>query len=123
MPLAAPLAGLAQKKPGGMNVLMIAVDDLNTRIGCYGDPVVKTPNLDRLARRGVRFEHAYCNYPLCNPSRTSLLSGRRPENTRVLDNNTRPRAHLGDAVFLPEYFKAHGYFTARVARWRIGSRP
>jgi iduronate 2-sulfatase len=116
-PLAAPLASLAQKKAGNLNVLMVAIDDLNTRIACYGDPVVKTPNFDRLAQHGVRFDHAYCNYPVCNPSRTVLLSGKRPENTRVHDNNTAPRTYLGrNAVFLPEYFKAHGYFTARVGK-------
>jgi iduronate 2-sulfatase len=115
--LAAPWISLAQKKTGKTNVLMFAVDDLNTRIGCYGDPLVKTPNLDRLARHGIRFERAYCNYPLCNPSRTVLLSGKRPETTRVHDNTLLPRTYLGrDAVFLPEYFKAHGYFTARVGK-------
>ena len=115
MPLAAPLASLAQRK-NPLNVLLIAVDDLNNRIGCYGDPIVKTPNIDRLAHRGVRFDHAYCNYPLCNPTRTSLLSGKRPETTRIYNNNTPPRTYLGDVVFLPEYFKAHGYFTARVGK-------
>jgi uncharacterized sulfatase len=64
----------------------------------------------------VRFERAYCNYPLCNPTRTSLLSGRRPETTQVFNNNTPPRTTLGDAVFLPEHFKANGYFTARVGK-------
>ena len=115
MPLAAPLVSLAQRK-APLNVLMIAVDDLNNRIGCYGDPVVKTPNIDRLAHRGVRFDRAYCNYPLCNPTRTSLLSGKRPETTRIFNNNVQPRTYLGDAVFLPEYYKAHGYFTARVGK-------
>jgi uncharacterized sulfatase len=114
LPLVSPLAGLAQKK--NLNVLMFSIDDLNVRIGCYGDPVVKTPNLDRLARHGVRFDHAYCNYPLCNPSRTALLSGRRPENNGVYSNDTRPRAHVGNIAFLPEYFKANGYFTARVGK-------
>ena len=98
-----------------MNVLFIAVDDLNNRIGCYGDPVVKTPHIDRFARRGVRFDRAYCNYALCNPSRTSLLSGRRPETTRIF-GNTPPRTYLGDIAFLPEHFKAQGYFTARVGK-------
>jgi iduronate 2-sulfatase len=114
--LLSPLSLLAQ--PGGrrLNVLLVAVDDLNTRIGCYGDPVVKTPNIDRLARRGVRFERAYCNYPLCNPTRTSLLSGRRPETTQVFNNTTPPRTTLGNVVFMPEYFKANGYFTARVGK-------
>src|SRR5690349_3485926 len=115
MPLAAPLASLAQRK-SPTNVLLIAVDDLNNRIGCYGDPVVKTPNIDRLAHRGVRFDHAYCNYPLCNPTRTSLLSGKRPETTRIYNNTTPPRTYLGETVFLPEYYKAHGYFTARVGK-------
>jgi uncharacterized sulfatase len=115
MPLAAPFASLAQRKKP-TNVLLIAVDDLNNRIGCYGDPVVKTPNIDRLSHRGVRFDHSYCNYPLCNPTRTSLLSGKRPETTRIFNNNTPPRTYLGDVVFLPEYYKAHGYFTARVGK-------
>ena len=115
MPLAAPLASLAQRKKP-TNVLLIAVDDLNNRIGCYGDPVVKTPNIDRLSHHGVRFDHSYCNYPLCNPTRTSLLSGKRPETTRIYNNNTPPRTYLGDVVFLPEYYKANGYFTARVGK-------
>jgi len=115
MPLAAPLAVVGQRKTP-TNVLLIAVDDLNNRIGCYGDPVVKTPNIDRLSHRGIRFDHSYCNYPLCNPTRTSLLSGKRPETTRIYNNNTPPRTYLGDVVFLPEYYKAHGYFTARVGK-------
>src|SRR5579859_6038475 len=115
--LLSPLASLAQKRTGKTNVLMFAVDDLNTRIACFGDPLVKTPNLDRLAKRSVRFERAYCNYPLCNPSRTLLLSGKRPETTMIHDNTLHPRTYLGQsAVFLPEYFKGNGYFTARVGK-------
>jgi uncharacterized sulfatase len=117
---AAGAAALAQQ-PQRCNVLMIAVDDLNNRIGCYGDPIVKTPNIDRLARTGIRFDRAYCNYPLCNPTRASLLSGFRPETTRVFNNDTPPRAHVGNAKFLPEYFKANGYFTARVGKIAHGA--
>lgn len=113
-PAVASLAAAAQSRK--LNVLMIAVDDLNNRIACYGDPVVKTPNIDRLARKGIRFDRSYCNYPLCNPTRTSLLSGRRPETTKVYDNSTPPRTYLGDIQFMPEYYKAHGYFTARVGK-------
>jgi uncharacterized sulfatase len=98
------------------NVLFIAADDLNNDLGCYGHPLVKSPNLDRLASRGVIFDNAYCQYPLCQPSRTSLLSGRRPETTRVWTLQTPTRRHLGDAVFLPEYFKNHGYHTVHAGK-------
>jgi uncharacterized sulfatase len=112
---ASPWARAAE--PRRMNVLFIAADDLNVDLGCYGHPLVKSPNIDRLAARGVRFERAYCQYALCNPTRTSLLSGRRPEVTNIMDNNKPPRTFLGpDVVFLPEYFGKQGYFTARVGK-------
>src|ERR1043165_385215 len=106
----------AQEKSRKMNVLIIAVDDLNTSLACYGHPLVKTPNIDRLAKRGMLFKRAYCQYPLCNPSRTSFMSGRRPDTTKILDNNTEPRTTLGDVMFMNEYFARHGYFTGRIGK-------
>ena len=79
------------------NVLLIMADDLNCDLGCYGQALVKTPQIDRLAGQAVRFDRAYCQYPVCNPSRVSMLSGRRPQTTRVVDLITPTRSALGDA--------------------------
>lgn len=99
------------------NVLFIIADDLNRSLPCYSHPIVKTPHVDRLSARAVRFDRAYCQYPVCSPSRVSFLSGRRPEQTRMFGNEGASRTpSLKDAVFLPEYFKQQGYFTARVGK-------
>lgn len=99
------------------NVLFIVVDDLNVALGTYGEyPTAVTPNIDRVATTGVQFDRAYAQDPLCNPSRTSFLSGRRPKSTDVYGNFVEPRHHLGDVAMLPEHFQSHGYFTARVGK-------
>src|ERR1044072_3527229 len=82
------------------NVLLIFADDLRPVLGAYGDPIARTPNIDRLARDGAKFTRAYCQFPLCNPSRASFLSGKRPATTRVIDNSTNPRTRLPGLVLL-----------------------
>jgi arylsulfatase A-like enzyme len=90
------------------NVLFLMSDDLRPELGCYGHPLVKAPHIDALAAAGVRFERAYVQFPLCNPSRSSMLTGRYPTTTGVLDN----RAWFGglhpDFVSLPQHFKNNG---------------
>jgi iduronate 2-sulfatase len=99
-----------QSKPSRkLNVLMIAVDDLRPEAGCYGVPLIRTPNIDALARRGTVFTQAYCQQAVCSPSRTSLLTGRRPDTTKIYELQTHFRATIPDVVTLPEHFKNHGY--------------
>ena len=96
----------AASKP---NVLLICVDDLKPLLGCYGDTIVKSPNIDRLATRGVLFEKAFCNQAVCSPSRNALLTGLRPQSLGIYELSTNFRKGVPDAVTLPQHFKANGY--------------
>ncbi|HUU92321.1 MAG TPA: sulfatase [Phycisphaerae bacterium] len=104
LPLAA--GGRSRKRP---NVLFIAIDDLRPELGCYGNRHIKTPNMDALAHSGVTFTRAYCQQAVCNPSRASLMTGLRPDSTRVWDLVTHFRNTIPDVVTLPQQFKRHGY--------------
>jgi iduronate 2-sulfatase len=105
-----------------MNVLFIASDDLRCDLGCYGDPLVKSPNLDALAKQGLRFNRAYCQQAVCNPSRASLLTGRRPDTLKLYNLTKHFRDEIPDVVTLPEHFKNNGYFTQNIGKvfhnWR-----
>lgn len=103
----------AQAEAGKPNVLLIIADDLGVRLGCYGFPV-STPNIDRLAQMGRLFGNAYCQYPLCNPSRASLMSGWQPDRTGVWTNRQNER--VPGAVWLQEWFRSYGYRTARFGK-------
>ncbi len=111
--LAAPLVSAPRQK---RNVLFIASDDLNNCLSAYGHPIVRTPNIDRIARSGVRFDHSYCQFPLCSPSRTSLLTGLSPDSTGIYDLQTHFRRNIPDVVTLPQLFRKNGYFVARAGK-------
>jgi uncharacterized sulfatase len=110
--LAPGAAAQSQRRP---NVLLIIADDQNNDLGTYG-AAVSTPNIDRLAQQGVRFDHAYNQYPLCGPSRASFLTGLRPDSVGIYDLTTHFRTRHPDIVTLPQLFKNEGYFTARVGK-------
>ncbi|MES3019872.1 MAG: sulfatase [Bacteroidota bacterium] len=102
-----------QQKP---NVIFIAVDDLRPELACYGNETVKSPNIDQLAKSGVLFNRAYCQQAVCSPSRTSVMTGRRPNTTKVWDLKTHFRTTIPDVITLPQYFKNNGYFTQSIGK-------
>ena len=111
---ACSLAAAAEaKRP---NVLFLMSDDLNNLLGCYGDRQASTPNIDRLASLGVRFDRAYCAFPLCGPSRNSILTGLYPNSTGILVNAQIFRQTIPSQVSLPQAFRQAGYFVARIGK-------
>jgi len=101
------------KKP---NILFIAVDDLKTILGCYGDKTIKTPNIDRIAKRGTVFMNNYCQQAVCGPTRASIMTGRRPDYTKVWDLKTRMRDMNPDILSLPQYLITQGYTTQGIGK-------
>jgi len=97
--------GTAAEQPSRLNVLLIMADDLRDYGGAFTRDLLKTPNLDRLRARGMTFERAYVQYPVCNPSRSSMMAGLRAEQTGVADNRTRLRQKMPDVVTLPQLCK------------------
>ncbi len=116
LPGLAALSSPATGEESRPNVLFLIADDLNNSVGCYGHALVQTPNLDRLARRGVRFERAYCQFPLCGPSRNSLLTGLYPNSSGILTNGTIFRQTIPQHRSLPHALRLQGYFAARVGK-------
>jgi iduronate 2-sulfatase len=106
----APLVVAETEKTKRPNVLFIAVDDLRPELGCYGVESIRSPQIDKLAASGVVFERAYCQLAVCNPSRVSIMTGLRPDTTKVWDLVTEFRHTIPDAVTLPRHFKNHGYY-------------
>ncbi|MBA7674380.1 Ulvan-active sulfatase [subsurface metagenome] len=119
MPVLLPTISLARerlRRRRKMNVLFIAVDDLRPQLGCYGQKQIISPNIDRLAGRGLVFERTYCQQAVCAPSRASLLSGTRPDTTKIYDLNTPLRKAMPNVLTLPEHFKNNGYETISIGK-------
>ena len=111
--LASPVARVRGEDAPRPNVLMIIADDLNDWVGCLGGhPDAKTPNIDRLARRGLLFTNAHCAAPVCNPSRVAAMTGRRPSSTGIYDNAPVWHEMMPGIASIPQHFKANGYYTA-----------
>ncbi|XP_067578944.1 iduronate 2-sulfatase isoform X2 [Pseudorca crassidens] len=109
-------AALGSSATDALNVLLIIVDDLRPSLGCYGDKVIRSPNMDQLASRSLLFQNAFAQQAVCAPSRVSLLTGRRPDTTRLYDFNSYWRAHSGNFSTIPQYFKENGYVTMSVGK-------
>ena len=104
---------ISKKKP---NILFIAIDDLRPELGTYGSEIAITPNLDKLASEGLQFNKAYCQEPICSPSRASLMTGARPETINVIENFTYFRDANPDIVTLPQFFRQNGYETVHTGK-------
>ncbi|XP_063577151.1 iduronate 2-sulfatase isoform X4 [Pongo abelii] len=106
----------ADSTTDGLNVLLIIVDDLRPSLGCYGDKLVRSPNIDQLASHSLLFQNAFAQQAVCAPSRVSFLTGRRPDTTRLYDFNSYWRVHAGNFSTIPQYFKENGYMTMSVGK-------
>ena len=104
------------KSKSPLNILLIAIDDLRPELATYKADGIKTPNIDRLASKGLQFNAAYCQYPVCNPSRSSFLTGKRPDELGILSNRIPLRERWPDLVSLPQHFRNTGYFTAGLGK-------
>jgi arylsulfatase A-like enzyme len=104
------------KKQRPKNILFIAIDDLKPELGCYGDTFIISPNIDRLASEGFVFTNNHCQQAVCAPSRASILTGKRPDYTKVWDLKTLIRDKNPDIITMPQYFKSLGYQTAAVGK-------
>ena len=109
-------AGRVDAATRAPNVLFIAVDDMRPDLGCYGNDLIKSPNIDALARRGTLFTRAYCQQAVCNPSRASAMTGLRPSTLNIYDLPTHFRRRRPDVVTLPQLFKQQGYFTQNIGK-------
>lgn len=98
------------------NVIMVVIDDLRTELGCYGVDAMHSPSIDRFAQKGMLFNHAYAQYPVCNPSRSSFLSGLRPDEVGIISNTVPLRRVQPNLVTLPQLFRENGYFTAGIGK-------
>jgi iduronate 2-sulfatase len=118
---AAAETGVKDSTPARPNVLFISVDDLRTALGCYGDPLAISPNIDRLAAEGRLFQHAYTQQAVCGPSRATLFTGRLPDHTRVWHNRNLFRDTLPDLVTMPQVFMANGYHAQSMGKTFSGN--